>query len=235
MIQVKDLIEKFKNALDNDWGYIWGTAGVKWTQAKQDAATREQTVRYGQKWVGHYVADCSGLFTWAFKQLGSTMYHGSDTMFRKYTTASGTLTAGKRSDGKELLPGTAVFVWKAADQKYGHVGLYIGGGYVMEAAGTQDGVIKSKASNKKWTHWGELKDVNYEGGDEPVPKGYAIVTGTRVALRSAPTTQAGVILRVDTGKQVKLEEPPPCEWDYVSFQGKTDWMMKKFLKEGDAK
>jgi hypothetical protein len=235
MIQVKDLIEKFRQALDNDWGYIWGTAGVKWTQAKQDAATREQTVKYGSKWIGHYVADCSGLFSWAFKQLGSTMYHGSDTMFRKYTTASGTLSAGKRMDGQELKEGTAVFVWKEAEKKYSHVGLYIGDGYVIEAASTQSGVIKSKASNKRWTHWGELKDVNYEGGDEPVPKGYAIVTGTRVALRSAPTTQAGVILRVDTGKQVKLEEPPPCEWDYVSFQGKTGWMMKKFLKEGDVK
>jgi hypothetical protein len=235
MIQVSDLIGKFKHALDNDWGYIWGTAGVKWTQAKQDAATREQTVKYGQKWVGHYVADCSGLFSWAFKQLGGYMYHGSNTMFLKYTTASGTLSAGKRTDGQELKEGTAVFVWKEAEKKYTHVGLYIGGGYVIEAASTQSGVIKSKASNKKWTHWGELKDVNYEGGDEPVPKGYAIVTGTRVALRSAPTTQAGVILRVDTGKQVKLEEPPPCEWDYVSYNGKTGWMMKKFLKEGDAK
>ena len=234
MIATSDLIAKFKHALDNKWGYIWGTAGDKWTQAKQNAATREQTVKYGQQWVGHYVADCSGLFSWAFKQLGGYMYHGSDTMFRKYTTASGTLSAGKRTDGQELLPGTAVFVWKPADQKYGHVGLYVGDGWVIEASSTQTGVIKSKASNKKWTHWGELKDVNY-GGDEPVPKGYAIVAGTRVALRSAPTTQASVIMRIDTGKEVKLEDPPPCEWDYVTYNGKTGWMMKKFLKEGNAK
>ena len=232
MIATSDLIAKFKHALGNKWGYIWGTAGDKWTQAKQNAATREQTVKYGQQWVGHYVADCSGLFSWAFKQLGGYMYHGSDTMFRKYTTASGTLSAGKRTDGQELLPGTAVFVWKPADQKYGHVGLYVGDGWVIEASSTQTGVIKSKASNKKWTHWGELKDVNY-GGDDPVLKGYAIVTGTRVALRSAPTTQASVIMRIDTGKEVKLEDPPPCEWDYVSYQGKTGYMMKKFLKEGE--
>ena len=125
MIQVKDLIEKFKNALDNDWGYIWGTAGVKWTQAKQDAATREQTVKYGSKWVGHYVADCSGLFSWAFKQLGGYMYHGSNTMFLKYTTASGTLSAGKRTDGQELKEGTAVFVWKEAEKKYTQDGINV--------------------------------------------------------------------------------------------------------------
>lgn len=233
MIKREDLIGKFKHALDNDWGYIWGQAGDVWTQSKQNAATREQTVKYGQQWVGHHVADCSGLFSWAFKQLGGYMYHGSDTMFRKYTTENGTLNGGKRTDGMELLPGTAVFVWKEKDQKYGHVGLYIGGEWVIEAASTQSGVIKAKVSNKKWTHWGQLKDVDYNGGDEPVPEGYAIVTGKRVALRSAPTTQASVLTRVDTGKKVKLEDPPPSEWDYVSYQGKTGWMMKKFLKEGD--
>ena len=233
MINTSDLIGKFEYALDNDWGYIWGQAGDVWTQAKQNAATREQTKKYGQKWIGHHVADCSGLFSWAFKQLGGYMYHGSDTMFRKYTTENGTLKNGKRTDGLALLPGTAVFVWKPADQKYGHVGLYIGGEWVIEAASTQSGVIKTKVSNSKWTHWGQLKDVDYNGGDVPVPEGYAIVTGKRVALRSAPTTQASVITRVDTGKKVKLEEPPPSEWDYVSYQGKTGWMMKKFLKEGD--
>ena len=231
VITTDALIEKFQYALDNDWGYIWGGAGDLWTQKKQDAATREATKKYGQKWVGHYVADCSGLFSWAFKQLGGYMYHGSDTMFRKYTTISGKLKSGKRTDGKELLPGTAVFVWKAADQKYGHVGLYIGNGYVIEAASTQVGVIKSKVSASKWSHWGELKGVQY-GGDVPVPEGYAEVTGKKVALRAAPTTQASVITRVDTGKLVKIETPPPSEWEYVFFKDKVGYMMKKFLKEG---
>lgn len=232
VISTSALIDKFKYALDNDWGYIWGTSGEVWTLAKQNAATREQTVKYGMKWVGHNVADCSGLFSWAFKQLGGYMYHGSDTMFRKYTTVNGTLNSGKRTDGKELLPGTAVFVWKKADQKYGHVGLYIGDGWVIEAASTQSGVIKSKVSNSKWSHWGELKGVNYEGGDEPVPEGYAVVTGKRVALRKAPTTQASIIMRIDTGNTVKIENPPPSQWEYVSYQGKTGYMMKEFLKEG---
>ena len=234
MISTSDLISKFRYALENDWGYIWGQAGDVWTQAKQNAATREQTKKYGQQWVGHHVADCSGLFSWAFKQLGGYMYHGSDTMFKKYTTANGTLKAGKRTDGGELLPGTAVFVYKADEKKYSHVGLFIGDGYVIEAASTSVGVVNTKVSNTKWTHWGELKDVSY-GGDVPVPEGYAVVTGVRVALRAEPSTKATVITRVDTGKQVKLEEPPPCEWDYVSYQGKTGWMMKKFLKEGGSK
>lgn len=230
-ISYKALIEKFKQALNDGWGYIWGQAGEIWTQAKQNAATREMTKKYGQKWVGHRVADCSGLFSWAFKQLGGYMYHGSDTMYRKYTTKSGTLKSGKRTDGKELLEGTAVFVWKPADQKYGHVGLYIGDGWVIEAASTQTGVIRSKVTASKWTNWGELKGVDYEGGDEPVEKGYAEVTGKRVALRQDPSLRANIIMRIDTGEIVKLEDPPK-EWDYVSYQGKKGWMMREFLKEG---
>lgn len=231
VISTQALIEKFQYALDDDWGYIYGAAGETWTAAKQKAATRETTVKYGKQWIGHRVADCSGLFSWAFAQLGGYMYHGSDTMFRKYTTASGKLSKGKRTDGKELLHGTAVFVWKEEDQKYGHVGLYIGNGYVIEAASTQSGVIKSKVTASKWTHWGELKGVKY-AEPEPIPAGYAEVTGKRVALRKAPTTQASIIMRIDTGKRVKIETPPPSEWQYVSFEGKSGYMMKEFLKNG---
>ena len=32
---------------------------------------------------------------------------------------------------------------------------------------------------------------------------------------------------------VKIENPPPSQWEYVSYNGKTGWMMKKFLDEGE--
>ena len=237
MISPQDLIEKFKYALNNDWGYIWGTAGVKWTQAKQTAiekttdADRASARQYGSKWIGHTVADCSGMFYWAFKQLGGYMYHGSNTMWDKYCTAKGELKDGKRQDGQELKPGTAVFTYNKTTKKRGHVGLYIGDGKVIEAAGTISGVIQSKITKAKWVEWGELKGVAY-GGEEPIPEGYAVVTGKRVALRKAPSTQASIIMRIDTGCEVKLEPEPPSEWDYVSYQGKKGYMMKEFLKEG---
>ena len=100
MISTDSLIQLFRKALDEKWGYIWGKAGSKWTQELQDAAERayrqgnnqyEMASRYGQQWVGRRVADCSGLFYWAFKELGGYMYHGSNTMWSKYCTAKGTL------------------------------------------------------------------------------------------------------------------------------------------------
>lgn len=234
VISTDALIDLFKQALANDWGYIWGQSGDVWTAAKQKAATRDTTKKYGSKWIGHHVADCSGLFHWAFAKLGGYMYHGSDTMYRKYTTASGKLKSGKRTDGKELLPGTAVFVYTESKKKYTHVGLFIGNGYVIEAASTQSGVIKTKVSNSKWSNWGELKGVKYMPSPEPepVPKGYAEVTGKKVALRKDPSDKANIIMRIDTGEQVKIETPPPSDWEYVSYKGKLGYMMKKFLHIG---
>ena len=243
MISAADLIAKFQTALNDKWGYIWGTAGVKWTKAKQEQldqttdSDRAMSRKYGARWIGHMVADCSGLFVWAFKQLGSTMYHGSNTMYLKWCTYKGELKNGKRADNATLKPGTAVFVWNG--KKYSHVGLYIGNGTVIEAAGTKEGVIASKVTATKWTHWGELKDVDFSWKPQPEPEpepkpaeGTAIVTGTRVALRTDPCLNANLILRVNTGQTVKIEQPPPSEWEYVSYNGKKGWMMKKFLQEG---
>ena len=169
MITTDALIEKFKYALKNDWGYILNTAGQVWTASDQAKSTNKMTIEYGRQWIGHRVADCSGLFSWAFKQLGGYMYHGSNTMYKSYCTAKGTFSKGKRTDGKKLKPGTALFTGNENDR--GHVGLYIGGDDVIEASGTKVGVIKSSASNKKWTFWGELKGVDYgktEEAEKPV-------------------------------------------------------------------
>ena len=167
MIKAEALIAKFRQALEEKWGYIWGTAGEKWTAEKQKElekttdANRAQGRQYGSKWIGHRVADCSGLFSWAFKQLGGTIYHGSDTMYRKYCVNKGELSKGKRTDRGTLKPGTAVFVWNGSS--YSHVGLYAGNGIVIEAMSTLKGVTTTKVTAGKWTHWGEVTGVDYAG------------------------------------------------------------------------
>lgn len=166
-VEAKDVIEKFKYALENKWGYIWGKAGVMFTEAMYRSAVNEQTKLYGRRWIGRYVADCSGLFRWAYKELGSYMYHGSNTMWKSYCVDKGNLKSGKRTDGKTLKPGTAVFTDHDGDKT--HVGLYIGGGTVIEASGTKVGVITSKITAAKWKCWGELKYTHYGVEEEAIP------------------------------------------------------------------
>lgn len=252
-IKTADLIAKFQYALDNKWGYILGATHTKWTQSaqeakvailekaygsdwKNDARSKNNSnytaAMYGSRWIGHWVTDCSGLFAWAFKELGGYMYHGSNTMWNKYCTARGKLEGGKRADGQELKPGTAVFVLKNGSDR-SHVGLYVGGGIVIEASGTQTGVITSQITNKKWAEWGELKGVDYGATSTPATPAEvekydktATVNDVKVALRSAPSTKSTVLLRVDKGATVQVEEE---EWTKVSYKGKQGYMMTKFL------
>ena len=233
-ISAQSLIDLFLLALNDNWGYIWGTAGTEWTKAKQTAlekttdADRAMSRKYGSKWIGHMVADCSGLFSWAFEQLGGYMYHGSNTMWNSYCTNKGELVKGVRDDGQELRPGTAVFTHSS--EKRGHVGLFVVDGIIIEAAGAKSGVITSKTTDKKWVEWGELKGVEY-GEPQPVPEGYAIVIGKNLALRKGPSTSCAVITRAPTGSKVKITQPP-SEWEYVTYNGKQGYMMKEYLREG---
>ena len=248
-IKTADLIAKFQYALDNKWGYILNTWHTKWTQALQtqkvnymenkygsawktnDNAKKDSSytaAMYGSRWIGRYVTDCSGLFYWAFKELGGYMYHGSNTMWNKYCVNKGKLVNGRRADGLELKPGTAVFVLKNGSDR-SHVGLYIGNGTVIEASGTQVGVITTLITNKKWAEWGELKGVDYGAMSTPEVEKYdktATVNDVKVALRSAPSTKSTILLRVDKGATVQVEEE---EWTKVSYKGKQGYMMTKFL------
>ena len=192
MITVQALIDKFRQALSENWGYIWGTAGEKWTAAKQKElektkdSDRAQGREYGSKWIGHTVADCSGLFSWAFKQLGGYMYHGSDTMYRKYCVNKGELRKGKRTDCGTLKPGTAVFVWNG--KKYSHVGLFVGDGTVIEAMGTINGVTTTRVTAGKWTHWGELVGIDYVNTGKEASSN-VISTGAAGGVEKSPPPQ----------------------------------------------
>ena len=53
------------------------------------------------------------------------------------------------------VPGLAV--WKS-----GHIGVYIGGGQVIEAMGTKYGVVKTQLQGRGWTHWLEIPYINYD-------------------------------------------------------------------------
>ena len=261
-IKAADLIAKFQYALNNKWGYIWGSAGVKWTQAKQDALVKSFVSKYGSnwkksseakkadkyygavnggKWIGHTVADCSGLFYWAFKQLGGYMYHGSNTMYSKYCTSKGELNKKGRTDGKELKPGTAVFTGNKV--KHGHVGLYIGNNTVIEASGTTAGVITTKISNGKWTYWGELKGVIYTVTNTTPTNSHPVeselITTPTINTFTASTTVPPTIRRGDKGLNVKMAQNilQKLKYDIGNrgidgvFGQMTEQAVKKFQKD----
>ena len=262
-IKPDDLINLFRQAHSEKWGYIGGKAGQLWTEAAQSAAEtayrngdmdNEATAKYGRQWVGKRVADCSGLFSWAFKQLGGYMYHGQNTMWSKYTINKGTLQDGKRTDGQFLKPGTAVF--KVRDTDYYHVGLYIGGGTVIESQGTRVGVVTSSVS--KWHTWGELKGVAYEDtssaaattdkpaapvaevkpvtvptttkrGDVPMVTGNAMVVADGgVNLRAERSTKSAKLAVIPKGTYINAEKVDDT-WSSTEFNGRKGYVASQYI------
>ena len=163
-VKAAELVEKFWYAFNSGWGYIWGRYGQVWTQANQNTATREMTVKSGQNWVGRRVADCSGLGYWAFAELGGYIYHGSNTIWKEYVTDRCDLKNGVRTDGAAMLPGDPVFKRKTVGGEINrhHIGYFVGGDTVIEAKGTQFGVVTSKLST--WHETAHWLNVEYEGG-----------------------------------------------------------------------
>lgn len=244
MIEASKLVQLFQKAADEKWGYIWGAAGETWTQAKQNSATHEMTVKYGQQWVGKRVADCSGLFVWAYKQCGESIAHGSNSIWRSHLSAKGDLKKGARVDGQALKIGAAVFQTKAdpkqddGEDQY-HIGLYIGNGKVIEAMGTREGVRVTDLVKRDWEQWGELKKVNYEneagGNNMSEVKNYMCITsenGGDVNFRVKPSTSAARVvkypsLKVDTLVNVLSTDG---EWSCIAYGGCTGYVMTKFLR-----
>lgn len=246
MIVAKDLIAKFRLSLSEGWGYIYGETHEMWSASKQAAYAneysgdpdRKNSCRYGGKWAGHWVTDCSGMFHYWFSKLGSSIPHGSNSIWDKSCTDKGTLKGGKRTDGQILKPGTAVFT--SSGERHNHIGLYAGDGIVIEAQGAQAGVTTTKISNSKWTHWGELKGVSYDGqddsGGEPeVKKVTATVvlpagaSGNSVNMRTKASTGAALVDRIPVGSTVQVLSDEGA-WCHIQYAGKTGWMMSNYLE-----
>lgn len=169
IVPAAELIQHCMRYYDEKWGYILGASGQIWTQAAQNAKakTDEQVAKFGQQWVGKRVIDCSGVWMLAMKECGSYMYHGSNTMWNKYCVSKGRISGGRKADGGELLPGSAIYTG-TKDGDHNHVGVYIGNGQVLEAGGVQKGVILTPVTAAKWKCWGEMKYVDYSG-ETPAP------------------------------------------------------------------
>lgn len=241
-IKAADLVNSAWTPLNDRWGYIWGTAGIMWTEQRQkeiETTTdkdREMARKYGAKWIGSMVADCSGLVLWAFRQNGGSIYHGSNSIWDKSLSAKGKLNGGKRADGNELKPGSAMFRTKGTDRH--HIGIFVGGNLVIEAKGTQAGVVSSLVST--WDEWGEFKDVDYDGV-EPDPHGkddlmfiVKSTNGGKVKLRAKASKTCSSYEEISSGTAIDEIMDISGEWTHLRIGTHTGYMMSEFVvKNGD--
>ena len=75
------------------------------------------------------------------------------------------------------IPGVCVFM-----QDMSHVGVYIGGGYVVEATGHARGVVKTKLAGRGWGLWGKPRWISYEATANPAQPAQTASQATASAL-----------------------------------------------------
>lgn len=211
VIDVSDLIQYAKIAVGG--GYCWGSSGEMCSPVyRQELAERvpdnptqqKNLLEICAKWDGMTVWDCSGLFRGAWRKLSAYKSGGATTIYNTWCTEKGPI------DTMPDEPGIAVFRWGGKNMK--HIGLYIGGGDVIEARGSREGVIQRALSSYPWTHWGRLDDVAYGGSSTAKPSirkdvlytASVINVKTGLNLRSSPKNADNTIELLKLGTVVDV-------------------------------
>lgn len=159
-----DLVKWAQMAYDNKWGYVWGSHGNVLTANElkrlektfgSHVTDKEEYIK--SHWLGRRTSDCVGLikgYGW-YDETSGTIKYGTNDM--KDVTADGMFNAAVEKGPISTMPNIpGIAVWHQ-----GHIGVYIGNGYVIHAANTYDGVIKTPITSSGWTHWLKVPYINY--------------------------------------------------------------------------
>ena len=153
--------------------YWYGTFGNTATQSLLSAKAKQYPSHYREARISQYrsqfgerVHDCVGLikgYLWSETPTSKPKYNAAQDV-----SANGMYSACKEKGKINTLPeipGTLVFMPC-------HVGIYIGGGKVIEARGFNYGVVKTDLKNRGWQTWGKCPWISYvsENSSEYFPK-----------------------------------------------------------------
>jgi cell wall-associated NlpC family hydrolase len=141
--------------------YWFGTFGQTATAALLVAKRNQYPRLYTEKdfptQYGQRVHDCVGLikgYFWSDDANGKPVYGSNgfpdinaDTLLSRCTERGDVATIPET-------PGVCVFM-------PGHVGVYIGGGWVVEARGHAYGVVRTRLAVRPWRQWGKIPFLQY--------------------------------------------------------------------------
>lgn len=190
------------------------------------------------------VFDCAGLikaYLWT-KSIDDVhpVYKPSQdfgaTGFYNSAKSKGSISSFKKIAGQ--------LVFKGNDKKKTHVGVYIGGDYVIEAKGHSYGVVKTKFSTGGWKYWAQCHLlVNDTEKPEPQPTGdkhsddyagiWKVTAVSGLNMRVAPNKD--IIMTIPHNKHVNCsgdyQTASDGDWLKVTYAGKTGYCIKKYLSK----
>lgn len=168
----KGLVEYAKAQLGRPyWNGTFGQAASKdlYDQKKRQLPKKYQW-EYNPAEAGKKVHDCVGLikgYLWCENPNSASYTYNAAQDLNESMMYDACTKKGGISTLPEA-PGVLVF-------KSGHVGVYIGGGKVIEARGRSYGVVETKLADRGWTDWGYHPDIVYEEPKKEEPKPTGIV------------------------------------------------------------
>ena len=217
MIEAGKLLDLFERMEREHWAYELGAA-------------REGLV------------DCSGAFVWAYKQLGASIEHGSNSIAH--------LRVGEYVPVAQAKPGYAVFkmrAWREEDRGnrwYGespgdcyHIGLMGRDGKVLNAQSVKTGFVASDA--KGWAFAAQLKAVEYssaEGGGKMFGNATVTTAGGALNIREGAGTAAKIIAKAENGTRVNvIREAGGTGWVFGKLEnGVAGYMAGAYLVRDDT-
>lgn len=228
----KGLVEFAKQmlALGDDTLYVYGSFGRTLTESLINQKAIQYAYNFPRKSLykeimdskgTEYAFDCVGLikaYYWNWKD-GKTDYKSSQDK-----SANGMLSAAKVKGKIATMPEVPGLLVHMS----GHIGIYIGGGYVIECTPTTSfakqshgagGVCKTKLTARKWTSWLECPFIDYID-DEPEEKNETV---TNVETYKLNTT-VNIYMNAKNAKNRKSSKGKYAKGTYYVYH-KADGMI----------
>lgn len=221
------LVEYAKAQLGRPYWYgTFGQAGAKELyEQKKNQYPKYYTTDYDPSVAGQKVHDCIGLlkgYLWSEDpEDGTPTYNAAQDISANQMKSL--CNATPNMETMPEIPGLLVFY-------DGHMGVYIGGGEVIEARGRKYGVVKTKRSARPWTSWGYCPWIKYE-----------IETEVKTTTVSLPVLKKGAkndavkamqILLIGYGYEMKSDSGKVYGPD-GSFGGATDNALRRYQEAND--
>lgn len=230
MLTGEMLAEWAEMALAAGAKYWYGTC---WYRAEESLLLRKQKqypAHYTAGRIGTYrqhiaekrmVCDCVGLikgFFWTDNGRHENVYRSGNC---PDTSANGMFrlceVTGKMADMPDV---RGLVVWRS-----GHIGVYVGGGKVIEARGYKYGVVRTNVNSRGWSKWGYLPEI-------------MLAYGEKADTDEAPPTP--LLKKGMEGEAVKLMQQLLIKWNEKAlpkygadgeFGSETRTWVKKFQKQ----
>lgn len=152
------LVEYAKAMLGKPYWYgaFGNTSTEELYNTKRKQYPKYYTARDFVKQYNQRVHDCVGLikgYLWSETTTSTPKYNASQDK-----SADGMYSASKEKGSIDTIPEiVGLLVWRK-----GHIGVYIGNGYVIEARGHSYGVVKTRLKDRNFTNWCKCPYITYE-------------------------------------------------------------------------